>query len=147
MGRGSKMAYRLNLRGAAKRHLRSADELYELTSTGSQPGCRAVAGYLFGLSAELALKEMMRASGMRPLPAERRRDDPFHAHFPDLKTLVLNGAQGRRAGEIKKIAETPAMFQNWNINMRYAPTEDIEPDWIESWRASAHELDKLMETA
>ncbi len=147
MGRGANMAYRQNLRSAAKRHLRAADELYGLTSGGTQPGCRAVAGYLFGLSGELALKEMMRASGMKPLPAEHRRDDPFYAHFPELKTLVSNVVQGRRAGELKKIAETPALFQNWNVDMRYAPTEDIDREWVDSWRESAHDLDKLMETA
>ena len=135
MGQGAKMAYGEDLRSAAKRHLRAADELCGLTSGGTQPGCRSVAGYLFGLSGELALKEMMRASAMTP----------SRAHFPELKTHIRDTVRGRRAGELRKIAETPALFQYWNIDMRYAPTQDIGPAWVDSWRASAHELVDLME--
>jgi len=83
------MAYKQAFLNSAKRHLRAAHELRGLTSGGSQPGCKAVAGYLFGLSGELAVKAMMRDSGMTPLSPDRRRDDPFFAHFPELKSRLL----------------------------------------------------------
>ncbi len=134
------MAYRQDLSNSAKRHLRAAYELHGLTSGGSQPGCRAVAGYLFGLSGELAVKAIMRDSGMVPLAVERRRDDPFYVHFPELKSRLRDTAKGRRSGELRKIAETSALFQNWNTNMRYAPTDDIEDIWIDSWKTSAEAL-------
>jgi hypothetical protein len=134
------MAYRQDISNSARRHLRAADELYGATSGGSQPGCRAVAGYLFGLSGELAIKAMMRDSGMRPLTADRRRDDPFYAHFPDLKVRLLASLVGRRSGQLRIIAETRALFQNWDTDMRYAPTADIDHAWIESWKTSAHDL-------
>src|SRR4051812_19529563 len=83
-----RVAYGQNLASAARRHLRSAQLLLRVVAAGAQPGCRAVAGYLFGLSAELALKEIMRDSGMTPLSPDDRHNDPFYAHFPSLKTLL-----------------------------------------------------------
>lgn len=140
------MSYRQDLSNSAKRHLRAADELHGLTSGGSQPGCRAVAGYLFGLSGELAVKAMMRDSGMVPLAVDRRRDDPFYVHFPELKSRLRDATKGRRSGDLRKIAETSALFQNWNTDMRYAPTGDIEDAWVDSWKISAHDLVNRMDS-
>jgi hypothetical protein len=138
------MPYGKDFSTSAKRHLRAADELHRLTSGGSQPGCRAVAGYLFGLSGELAVKAIMRESGMVPLAADSRREDPFYAHFPALKSRLLDTVAGRRSGELRRIAEMSALFQNWDTDMRYAPTGHIEVAWVESWKVSAHDLvDKI----
>jgi hypothetical protein len=101
---------------------------------------------LFGLSGELAIKAMMRDSGMKPLTADRRRDDPFYAHFPELKLRLLAILEGRRSGELRIIAETKALFQNWDTDMRYAPTADIDNAWIESWKTSAHDLVNRMDS-
>jgi len=132
------------MRIAARRHLRAAQVLYERDGPGEQPGCKAVAGYLFGLAGELAVKELMRDSGMNPLPPVERHDDPFFAHFPVLKTM-LSTASGRRAGELRKFSEDPRLFQNWDIAMRYAPTKDVEANWVETWKASAALLIERME--
>jgi hypothetical protein len=105
-----------------------------------------VAGYLFGLSGELAVKAMMRDSGMKPLTADCRRDDPFYAHFPELKSRLMDTLAGRRSGELRKIAEAAALFNHWNTDMRYAPTADIAPAWVESWKASAHYLVTRMDS-
>lgn len=129
--------YGTDLAGSARRHLRAAQNLLEDNRPGDQPGCRAVAGYLFGLAGELALKEMMRQSGMRPLTPEERGDDPFFTHFPALKTLLKRSVQGRRAGEIRKIAENSQLFQCWDTNMRYAPTADIKAEWVSAWAGHA----------
>ncbi len=122
----------------------AARVLYDQVIAGSQPGCRAVAGYLFGIAGELALKEMMRNLGIKPLPLEQRNDDPFYAHFPSLKTMLANG-EGRRAGELLKYANDTRLFNNWNITMRYAPTTEIDLRWVEAWKASAEELLHQME--
>ena len=140
------MAYRQDLLNSAKRHLRAADELHGLTSAGSQPACRAVAGYLFGLSGELAVKAMMRDSGMVPLAVDRRRDDPFYAHFPELKSRLRDTLKGRRSGELRRISETSALFQNWDTDMRYAPTADIQDAWVDSWKISARDLVDRMDS-
>lgn len=134
------MAYRTDLLNSARRHFRAANELNDVASAGSQPGCKAVAGYLFGLSGELAVKAMMRDSGMKPLPQEARYDDPFYAHFPELKSRLKDTVSGRREGELRKIAESTSLFQNWDTQMRYAPTDDIKDAWIAAWRTSAEDL-------
>ena len=139
------MAYSQDMRKAALRHFKAAQILYERDGAGEQPGCKAVAGYLFGLAGELAVKELMRDSGMNPLPHTERRDDPFFAHFPVLKTM-LSTAKGRRAGELRKFSEDSRLFQNWDVAMRYAPTKDIDANWVETWKVSAERLIERMGT-
>jgi hypothetical protein len=133
------MAYSQDFRKSALRHLKAAQVLHGWAGPGDQPGCRAVAGYLFGLAGELAVKELMRNSGMKPSQEANRRDDPFFAHFPVLKTM-LSTATGLRSGELRKVSEDPSLFQNWNTDMRYAPTKDIDVRWIDAWKASAERL-------
>lgn len=123
----------------------AAQVLYERDGPGEQPGCKAVAGYLFGLAGELAIKELMRLSGMNPLPPAERQNDPFFAHFPVLKTM-LSTAMGRRAGELRTFSDDSRLFQNWDIAMRYAPTKDIDAKWVETWKVSAERLIERMET-
>ena len=139
------MVYGQDLQGSARRHLRAATELHQVASAGAQPGCKAVAGYLYGLAGELAVKALMRNSGMAPLPRQERRDDPYYAHFPELKTQLRNTAQGRRSGELLAIANSNH-FQNWSTDMRYASTAEVQPGWVEAWKASALSLVEKMET-
>ena len=138
------MAYRQDLQGSARRHLRAATELDQVASAGAQPGCKAVAGYLYGLAGELALKALLRDSGMTPLPPQERRGGPHYAHFPGTKTQLRDTAQGRRSGELLAIANSND-FQNWNTDMRYAPTVDVQPGWIDAWKVSAQNLVETME--
>jgi hypothetical protein len=99
------MAYSRELQSAARRHQMAAHRLQE----GERPHERrchvAVAGYLYGIAAECALKEIMRQSGMRPLAVEERRDDPFYAHFPQLKTLLRDSACGTPVGGTAPVRE------------------------------------------
>ena len=138
------MAYAQDMRVAAHRHLRAAQVLHEHLGPGSQPGCMAVAGYLFGIAGELAIKQLLRDSGIKPLAQTARHDDPFFAHFPVLKKLLIT-AQGRRSGELRRLSEDAQLFQYWDIAMRYAPTSDILALWVTAWRASAEELIGRME--
>ena len=139
------MAFTQNVEKAARRHFRAAQVLYDHAGPGDQPGCMAVAGYLFGLAGELAVKEIMRSSGMKPLSEVHRRDDPFFAHFPVLKTMLAT-AHGRRAGELRRLSEDRRLFQNWDIAMRYAPTSDIQENWVDAWKHSAESLIIRMST-
>jgi hypothetical protein len=139
------LSYRKDLAIAARRHLKAAQTLYEANAAGAQPGCRCVAGYLFGLAGELAVKEMMRTCGMRELPQDERLNDPFYAHFPKLKTLLTNAVQGRRANELRQLAENSQLFQYWDTQMRYAPTDDIMDKWVAAWKANAEQLVDKME--
>ena len=143
--RGTAMAYSQDLEKSARRHLRAAQVLYNQQQPGDRPGCKAVAGYLYGITGELAIKQIMRRSGIMPLPEGQRQDDPFYAHFPTLKTMLAT-VPGRRAGELQRFWNDPKLFQYWDIAMRYAPTADIREDWVDSWKASAEELVTRMDT-
>ena len=130
---GSTMSkYSIDLAKSARRHLATATHLDDV---GSKHG--AIAGYLFGIAAECAMKEIMRDSGMRRLPPEKRRDDPFYAHFPQLKTMLRNAAHGRRAGELRKWSEDDNFMREWDTDMRYAPGKDVEPADVVRWRGNA----------
>jgi hypothetical protein len=133
------MAYSQNLKAAAQRHLRAGKVLFEANGGGDQPGCAAVAGYLFGIAGELAVKELMRLSGIAPKPQAERGGDPFFAHFPALKTM-LGTATGRRAGELRRLSEDSGLFQHWEIAMRYAPATEIDQERVAAWKASAEKL-------
>ena len=138
------MAYSQNLAASARRHLAAADQLDD---QGAQPAQRRrdVAGYLYGVAGECALKHIMRQSGIHPRPAAERRDDPFYAHFPVLKTMLRDRIQGRRAGQLRQFAEDDGLMNEWDTNMRYAPGKDILPAWVDRWRQHAHELVNAME--
>ena len=139
------MAFTQNFSKAAWRHFRAAQILYEQAGTSDRPGCVAVAGYLFGIAGELAVKELMRSSGITPLPVAHRRDDPFFAHFPVLKTMLATAA-GRRARELRQLSEDPRLFQNWDVTMRYAPTTEVNRTWVDAWKGSAEKLIHRMAT-
>jgi hypothetical protein len=139
------MAYSHNYQTSARRHFGSAQALYAHNAAGAQPGAKAVAGYLYGLAGELAVKQMMTQSGMRPLPEGQRREDPFYKHFPDLKSFLLTSASGRRSGELLTIARTAQLFQEWSTDMRYAPTPEIPVRNVDGWKAHAKQLIDKME--
>jgi hypothetical protein len=139
------MGYRQDLAGSARRHVAAAILLHDHNRPGHAAGDRAIAAYLFGLAGELALKKMMKDSGMRELDNSRRGDDPFYAHFPNIKTLLRDAAHGRRHGELLRHATDNTLFQSWDTSMRYAPTSDIDSRWTGSWKLQAEKLVRDMD--
>lgn len=125
------VAYTLNLSSAARRHLAAADTLYDA------PRHVRVAGYLYGIAAECALKSLLQDAGVRPLTKERRREDPFYAHFPELKTRLFALQLARTA--ISKFVEDPAFMNQWDTDMRYCKSEEINPAWVDRWRSQARD--------
>jgi hypothetical protein len=138
------MEYSQNLADAARRHLNAAIVLHIDDEPGTRPGNRAVAGYLFGLAGELALKKIMLNSGMRPLQSMQKRDDAFYAHFPLLKTMLRNQAKGRLQAQLVRYATDAKLFHDWDTIMRYAPTQDIRGQWTDEWRSQAEALVQAM---
>jgi len=130
--------YGRDLAKSARRHFVAADRLVSDTLPSSTQGNRAVAGYVYGIAGELALKELMRLAGIREL--SDRKQDPFFAHFPHIKTLIKNGAAGRRAQVLLKHALNDRLFHDWDTAMRYAPTTDVKSSWIDDWKADAETL-------
>ncbi|MDL5598903.1 hypothetical protein QS468_39775 [Bacillus subtilis] len=137
------MSYDQNPSGSARRHLTAARELHAITDSGKQPGCNAVAGYLFGLAGELAVKAIMLDSGMRP---SRTPGDAFFQHFPAIKAVLKDQIHGRRAGELRQIAEDNALFDTWHTNMRYSSTNNINPVKVIAWKSSAEQLIARMDS-
>jgi hypothetical protein len=147
------VAYRQDYANSARRHREAADALSE------RKACKAVAGYLYGVAAECALKELMRRSGMRPRreesSAELRDDkprnkapvakeDPFYLHFPRLKTALRDCANGRKHDVLLKFTKTEIM-REWDTDMRYAPSADITEDLIARWKEDALAILRKME--
>ncbi|MFA7441425.1 MAG: hypothetical protein WCZ66_10725 [Sphingomonadaceae bacterium] len=91
------------------------------------------------------MKQMMRRSGMHPLPENERRNDPFYAHFPHLKTLLLDQVSGRRDGELRSIASRSELFQHWTIEIRYAATATIDAVHTNRWKEQAEDLVSRMD--
>lgn len=130
------MAYGQDLENAAQRHLDAADLLNR-----PHPGGRvSVAGYLYGLAAECALKRIMLASGMQNDRNSSRHDDPFFLHFPLLKTLLRDMAKGRHQGLLVKYAADSKLFNGWDITMRYANAKEINDEIVQIWAEQAKRL-------
>ena len=125
--------FRHDMRASAHRHLEAGEHLKETHR-------KDVAGYLFGIAAECALKHMMLMSGMRPLSADQRREDPFYAHFEELKGMLRETASGRLAAELRKYAERGSFMQHWDVSMRYSDGKDIRRDWVERWLSDAKDV-------
>jgi hypothetical protein len=136
------MAYERNLSKSAHRHFKAAELLHAGTSIHQNH--KPVAGYLYGIAGELAVKELMRKSAIQELDQKERHSDPYYKHFPELKTL-LKDATGLRAGELRRIAEDTTLFQYWDTSMRYAPGSAVQNNWVDAWKESAKFLLDRME--
>jgi len=137
------MAYGRNLSKSAHRHFQAAELLYaDMTVHRNH---KPVAGYLYGIAGELAVKKLMQKSGIKELDKTERHSDPCYKHFPELKTL-LKDETGRLPGEMRRIAEDTTLFQYWDTSMRYAPGNAVQNNWVEAWRESAKSLLDRMES-
>lgn len=86
----------------------------------------------------------MQKSGVPKLSSHRRREDPYYAHFPALKTHLKDCSHGRRSNQLRAIASSN-IFAEWDTVMRYAPTADISEKKVEAWRDAARNLIEKMD--
>jgi hypothetical protein len=82
---------------------------------------------------------------MRPLPPGERRDDPFCAHFPELKTLLRDSSCGRTNNKLRRFVEDNSLMSEWDVDMRYAPAHDMTPQRVQRWRDQASALVEAMD--
>ena len=118
------MAYTRDLADAARRHREAADCLYD-----SAPLCRRrdVAGYLYGLAAECAFKQILhRSTDWRGVD---RDDSAFYAHFPGLKSLARDHLNGRHASVLRRFVECDAFMNEWHVKMRYGSRRPCRTGW------------------
>jgi hypothetical protein len=125
------MAFTIDLPASARRHLEAANMLFDHK--------RDVAGYLFGIAAECAIKAMMLDAGIRHKAPELRREDPFYAHFPELRTLLREMQLGRRAKPLMDYIEDDSFMSQWSTDMRYSPGRDIRDTWVAAWAEHARQ--------
>jgi len=124
------MSYTPDLPAAARRHLAAADAL-------AAGPCRRVAGYLYGIAAECALKAMMHEAGL--IPQGPRREDPFYAHFPELRTMVRDRLASRRGGPLLKFIANEALMNHWDTDMRDCNASEIQDAWVRNWQAQTRD--------
>lgn len=126
------MAFAVDMPAAARRHLLAADQL----SSGHR---RDVAGYLYGVAAECAVKSMMVESGYRQKLQGARREDPMFAHFPELRTMLRDMLKGRRGQPLIRLIANDSFMAQWSTKMRYSHGKDISVEWVEAWSKQARQ--------
>lgn len=133
------MAFIHDLPGAARRHLEAADKLYQEPDKGHHR--KDVAGYLYGIAAECAVKQML-----IPLQLSRQHDKNaiLYQHFPDLRTMLRDCLQGRNATSLMRFVKDDKFMNNWDITMRYADARQIRETWVDAWKEQAHAIVNAM---
>ncbi len=126
------MALSINLVEAARRARRAAQDLDGRNQ-------HQVAGYLYGLAAECAVKEVA-----RQVPCTRT-DEILYAHFPELRNLILDVAQGRAADRLRRVVEHGSFLSEWTIKVRYAPNSEVTQKQVDRWKKDADSATMLME--
>lgn len=120
------------MKAAARRHFIAA----ELLKGGHR---KDVAGYLFGIAAECAIKSMMGEVGIRRQPEAMRRDDPYFAHFPDLRSMLRDQLSGRQSAPLTSFINDDSFMNNWSTRMRYSHGRDVLESWIVAWETQARQ--------
>ncbi|HRI72581.1 MAG TPA: hypothetical protein PK156_50440 [Polyangium sp.] len=133
------MSFHPNLPEAATRHLQAADLLC------IAPGHRRdVAGYLYGIAAECAIKQML-----VPLKIEDKydKDAMYYAHFPELRTLLRDALERRRrtSDPLFRFVFNDSFMNNWHISMRYADARQVRGEWLTAWQTQAKDAVGAME--
>lgn len=130
------MGFTHDLPNAARRNLQAADEL----NKGHR---RDVAGYLYGIAAECAVKQMMKPVSF---PPQKDKDAAFFSHFPELRTLLRDALNGRNLKPLSHFINNDAFMNNWEITMRYADGGQIHPAWVDSWAKQTKDVVNAMGT-
>jgi hypothetical protein len=126
------MPFEIDLPAAARRHLLAAEEL----DAGTR---HDVAGYLYGIAAECAIKAMMLDAGLRPVSRHKTADDPFFAHFPDLRTMLRDHLKGRNCSPLAVYISNDRFMNNWSTRMRYSHGREVKIDWVKAWAKQARQ--------
>jgi hypothetical protein len=126
------MKYTVNLPNSARRHF-SAAELLVATDRND------VAGYLYGIAAECAVKAMMLQAGIKPLAATHRREDPFFLHYPQLQSALRDRLRGRVSTPLLQVVNNKEFLDHWTTDMRYAPSKEVKASWVTKWQAQARQ--------
>jgi hypothetical protein len=133
------MKYKPDLAKSARRHLIAADSL-------AATDRKDVAGYLYGIAAECAIKAMMQQAGIAPLGATERRADPYYLHYPQLPSVLRDRLKGRASTPLLQIVNNDSFLAKWSTDMRYANGTEIKTKWVIDWGVQAKQAVNLMGT-
>lgn len=125
------MAYRLDFGASARRHWLDGKQL--LAARRAQ-----AAGYHFGFAAECAVKSILYKHNI-PQGADRR-EDPYWAHFPELRTILLRDGKGRLPQKLYDVIAKASFMQEWDTDIRYAMDGSISEERASKWRDQADEV-------
>jgi hypothetical protein len=125
------MDYEIDLISSARRHFGDGDSLLEAKSAQH-------AGYHYGFAAECALKSVLFHYQI-PRPDERR-GDPFWAHFPQLRTLLITSGKGRFSRKLYDLICHGNFMQYWDTDIRYAKNQSVSEERAKQWRKQADEV-------
>lgn len=124
--------YDAKMREAAFRHNEAAEALPD--------NRKDVAGYLFGLAAECAMKQLMIDLGVPGAKEPRSADNPYFAHFGALKTLLRDDEHARRHKDMRKFTEDASFMQDWDVTMRYSDGKALTTALVERWKQNAKDI-------
>jgi hypothetical protein len=131
------LAFTIDMAIAARRNLDAAIKL-------EADRKEMVAGYLFGIAAECALKAMM-AHLHLPIP-QARVDDPRYAHFPELLIMLRDQMSGRQSGALNRYIQDQRFLQGWSIRIRYSDGKNLSSTQLKSWSQQARDIVGLIGT-
>ena len=97
------------------------------------------AGYHFGFSSECAVKHLLEKAGVR----DRAKDEVLSLHFPRLRTVALQVAQGRGLTKLVPLLQRKDYMERWSTEMRYARNGTIGKAKAEQWSQHARETAAL----
>jgi hypothetical protein len=118
------MAYRIDLPAAARRHWHDGCQLLQARRAQA-------AGYHFGYAAECAVKSVLYKHNIP------RRNDPYWAHFPDLRTLLIRDGKGRLSQRLYNLISQSSFMQEWDTDIRYATDGSVDEPRATRWRDQA----------
>ena len=125
------MTYQLDLSASAIRHYRDGEKL--LAAKSAQH-----AGYHFGFAAECAIKSFLH---QHTFPRhEEHHTDPFWAHFPELRTLLIRDRRGRLPQKLYDAIAHGAFMQHWDTDIRYASDHSVDEPRARKWREQADQI-------
>lgn len=127
------MAYEADMPRAARRHLLAADDLLKTSR-------QDVAGYLYGIAAECAVKAMMQSAGISSTSTEDSKKNPYYVHFPELRAMLRDKISGRSGAVLNRFIQDDAFMNNWSIKMRYSHGREIHANWVARWSEQARQV-------
>jgi hypothetical protein len=71
---------------------------------------------------------------------EDRRNDPYWAHFPELRTLLIRDGRGRLPQKLYQLLAQASFMQNWDTDIRYAADHAIDEERASLWRKQAEAI-------